>query len=159
MLGRRLSEIRFVDLKRSKVDWEKSQPQSGKYVFRGDPAYVDYVSDEAPLPDHKVQWVNHNPYNVDRWRYKYGYEIVKWQDKLYWPEGFEPNAEGRYQYRDTILMMCPADVYVERKRKEIERSERATRSRQAEFRAAAAHDGIEVYDQDEVREMRKLLQK
>jgi hypothetical protein len=156
-MGRRLNDIRIVDLKRTNVDWKKSDPSKGKYVFIDKPVYVDYQSDSAPLPDHKVQWVEHDPGNVDKWKYKFDYEVVQWEDQLYWPEGFVPNAEGRYKYRDVVLMMCQAQLYVERKKKALEKSQRATANRQKEFRSQAEADGVEVYEEGEVREMRKHL--
>jgi len=145
-MGRRLSQVRLVNLKLSKVDWKKSDPEHGKYVFEGKPVYVDYKSDKAPLPDHKVQWVNQD--HVDTWKYRYDYDLVRWQDKLYWPEGLVPNAEGWYQYVDTRLMMCPAHLFVERKKAALEKSRRAASARQAEFREEARRDGVIVEEID-----------
>ena len=156
---RALSDIRFVDLKRSKVDWKKSDPEKGKYVFIDKPVYVDYKSDGAPLPDHKVEWVEHSPMNVSKWQYKFGYSVVKWDEKLYWPEGFVPNVEGRYQYADVILMACPAQVYVDRKKAETEVGMRAADNAQKQFKQDAARDGVEVYEEGEVKEMRKHLRR
>ena len=156
---RRISDIRFVDLQRSKVDWTKSDTKKGKYVFKESPVYVDYKSDDSPVPDHKVQWVEHSPMNVSKWQYKFGYSVVLPEEKRYWPEGVEINAEGRYQVSDMILMMCPAQVYVDRKRKEAEIGMRAGDDLQKKFRQDAARDGIEVYDEGEVQDMRKHLRR
>lgn len=158
-MGRRLSDIRFVDLKKSEVNWAKSDPEHGKYVFKGEPVYIDYTSDSAPLPEHKVQFVESDPGNVDRWKFKYDYELVKWTDKLYWPEGFVPNAEGLYTYRDVILMMCKADLYVARKKRELEKSVNAAANVQKDFHELGRQHNVETYDMEDVQDMRKHLRR
>jgi len=150
-MGRRIDQIRIVDIKKSKVDWELSDPEKGKYQFKGKPVYIDYKSDGAPLPDHKVQWINQN--HIDTYKYDYDYELVRHQDKLYWPEGFEPNAEGWYQYKDTRLMMCPAHLYIERKKANIMKSINAARGKMRALQEEARRDDVVLEEIDS----RKLI--
>jgi len=147
-MGREITKVKIVDLKNSDVDWKKSDPEKGEYKFSGRPVYLDYKTDGVPLPDHKVQWVNKDPFNIDKWKYEYYAEVVKASDRDYWPEGIPPNAEGWYQYMDAILMKVPAHEYVARKKRSLERSRLAAQNAQKDFRRKAAQDGVEAWDID-----------
>ena len=144
-MGRALHTIKIVDLKQSRVDWKKSDPEKGRYVFEPNgKKYIDYNSDSSALPAHKVQFCRNTPNDIDQWKYQLDYDLVRWQDKLYWPEGIVPNGEGYYTFGDVILMQCPALIYAERKRKELERSRGAVKVALRQFHQDAKKDGVYV---------------
>ena len=146
-MGRSLKDIKKVDLKQSKVNWSKSDPEHGKYVFEPNgKKYIDYNSDASALPEHKVQWCRNNPSDIDQWLYGLDYEFVRWQEKRYWTEGIVPNPEGHYVFKDAILMQCPALVYAERKQKEVEKYKGAEKLLKG-FQEDARRDGVAIGDQ------------
>ena len=139
--------IKIVDLKQSKVDWDKSNPEKGEYVFK-DKVIIDYRSDKAALPDHKVQWGRNAPNDLSHWIYTLNYTPVNVSEKHYWPEGFTPDAEGHYVNGDGILMQCPALLYAERRKKELEKSRTAPRKTIQKFKDETKRAGISVEDID-----------
>ena len=147
-MGRLSKDIKVVDLKRSKVNWDKSDPKKGKYVFEPNgKKYIDYNSDASALPDHKVQPCRNHPYDIDSWKYTHDYDFVTWEDKLYWPEGLVPNEEGHYVFKDLIWMQCPAMLYAERKRREIEKAAGARKAAIRQFESDAKKDGVGIDSQ------------
>jgi hypothetical protein len=136
-MGRLSKDIKFIDLKHSKVRWKESDPENGEYIFEPNgKSYIDYNSDASALPDHKVQWCRNDKYDIDRWKYNLDYDFVTWGEKHYWPEGIVPNEAGHYVFKDLILMQCPAMVYAERKKRELDKAEGARKVALDKF----AHD-------------------
>uniref|UniRef100_A0A6M3K585 Uncharacterized protein n=1 Tax=viral metagenome TaxID=1070528 RepID=A0A6M3K585_9ZZZZ len=142
-IGAPVQHIKFVDLKQSKVDWDKSVPEEGKYVFK-DKVVIDYRSDASALPEHKVQWCRNAQNDLQHWIYSLHYDFVRVDDKHYWPEGIKPNAEGMYVNGDLILMQCPAILYAERKKREIDKANRARKDAMKKFEADTQKDGMAV---------------
>ena len=102
---RSLRDIKIVDMKRSKIDEAKSDPEKGKYVFF-DKKYVDAATKVA---DNVVfSWCEYNAQDgyrtLNTWRVRSNWEAVKKGEDPYWPEGIMPNAAGLYQFGDLVLV-------------------------------------------------------
>lgn len=125
-----LNKIKFVDLKRSDVNWDASDPLKGKYVFRKK-VYItqaSYASDSL-RPPHVLKWVTDNDETGDssvmNYKYEFGAEEVNYKDRDYWPEPLMPNETGHYKfYPDALLMKIP----VERQLEKIEADQKATQA-------------------------------
>ena len=136
-----LRDYKLVDLRRSKIDKKRSDPKKG--IFKFEPNGKVYVSwrTEAFRPPHHVKWNRNEPYAISRWEIKWGYSNVTTEDP-YWPEGLKPNEEGHDVYQtDMILVKCPLENYVEKRKKEIEKSERASSAKRRELQDLAAKSG------------------
>ena len=136
-----LRDYKLVDLRRSKIDKKRSDPKKG--IFKFEPNGKVYVSwkDAATRPPHYIKWNRNEPYAVSRWEIKWGYSNVTIEDP-YWPEGLKPNEEGNYVYQtDMILVKCPLENYVEKRKKEIAKSELASAAKRKEFQDLAAKSG------------------
>ncbi len=141
-----LRDIKLVDLNRSKIDKRKSDPEKGIFVF--EPNGKVYVSwrDPATRPQHYVKWNRNDPRDIAHWRVMWGYSEVTAKDP-YWPEGEKPNEAGHYVYKtDMILMKCPLENYVEKRKKEIEKSELAVASKRREYEALVKQKGVQATD-------------
>lgn len=132
----------------------KEDKKAGKYVFKNK-VYISW-RDPATRPPHYVKWNRNTPYDVEGWKVKWNYSEVTIEDP-YWPEGVKPNEEGHYVYRtDMILMKCPLENYVEKRKKEIMRSEMASRAKLKEFEDTAKRLGTTVEKQVEGRVYNEL---
>ena len=146
-MSRLSKDIHVVDLKQSKVIWKESDPEKGQYKFEPNgKVYIDYNSDTSALPDHKVQPCRDHEYDIGRWK-DLEYDFVAWEDKLYWPDGITPNSEGRYVFKDLVWMQCPAMVYAERKKKELNRAAGARKAALKGFEASAQAAGMGINKQ------------
>jgi len=137
-------------MKHSKWDKQKSNPDKGEYVFT-DKKYVSY-DDKSRKLDYFWQWGDVEPSELARWKYAWNYSEVRKDDNLFWPEGIAPDADGRYVFRDAILLKITIQDYAAKRKPEIEQSERATRAMLEGFgtrvRADAARAGIPREDID-----------
>ena len=150
-----LSEIQLIDKTRSKLK-KGSDPKKGIYKFEpGGKIHVSW-KDPATRPSHYVQWNRNTPYDVESWRIKWNYSEVTIEDP-YWPEGIKPNEQGHYVYAtDMILMKCPLEDYVKKRKKEIMKSEMASRAKLREFEQIARRAGTTVEKQVEGRVLSEL---
>ena len=123
-----LNKIKKVDLKRSDVNWEASDPLNGKYVFRKKVYITDasYASDALRPPD-VLKWVTDNDETGDSsvlmYKYEYGAEEVTMEDKDYWPEPLKPDENHHYKFPpDALLMKIPLERQIDK----IEADQKAT---------------------------------
>jgi len=133
-----LTDIKIVDMKHSKWDKQKSNPDKGEYVFTNK-KYVDY-NDTGRKLDYFWQWGDVEPGELNRWKYAWNYSEVRAEDNLFWPEGIAPDADGRYVFRDAILLKIKVKDYAAKRKPEIEQSERATRAMFEGFGAKVRRD-------------------
>ena len=135
-----LRDYKLVDLRRSKLK-RGTDPKKG--IFKFEPNGKVYVSwkDSATRPPHYVKWNRNEPYAISRWETLWNYSNVTIEDP-YWPEGLKPNEEGNYVYQnDMILVKCPLQDYVEKRKKEIRKSEMASAAKRREFEDIARKAG------------------
>jgi len=133
-----LSEIKFVDLKRSKWDKQKSKPKKGEYVFT-EKRYVNDERDEG-YPELLFRWNRNDPKDIADWTYKWKFSLVHQNENLVWPEGLVPDAEGHFVYGDCILMKIRTEDYIAKRKPEIERSEYAAKRYQEKVKAMMVQD-------------------
>lgn len=138
---RPLQDLKFVDLKHSKWDKQKSKPKKGEYVFT-DKKYCDY-SDKARRPDYMFQWNRNHPDDIANWKDRWNYSLVTFDEKIVWVEGKAPNAEGHYTHGDVILMKIKNEDYIFGKRKpEITKSEFARKRMFEGFTSTTRQAGV-----------------
>ena len=135
-----LRDYKLVDLRRSKL---KKGTDRKKGIYKFEPNGKVYVSwkDPATRPPDYIKWNRNAPYDISRWEIKWGYSFVTIEDP-YWPEGLKPNEEGNYVYQtDMVLVKCPLENYVNKRKKEIEKSEMASGAKRREFQELARKSG------------------
>lgn len=119
---RDLGSIKIVDMKKSKIDKEKSNPDRDEYVFI-EKVYVGNKS--HPMRDEKWQFkwgrealpgMGLIPENTPMlWNAEFGATYVVPADG-YWPELMTRNSQGHYVYPggDAVLVKIPLERYVEK---------------------------------------------
>jgi len=134
-----LSEIRFIDLKHSKWDKQKSNPKKGKYVWI-DKKHVSY-DDKGNHPGYLFRWNRNDPKDIADWEIKFRFSLVNVSEGLVYPEGgAQIDAEGHYVFGDCILMKITPEDYFAKRKPEIEESERAARTAFEGFRSRVKQD-------------------
>ena len=134
-----LHEIKFVDLKHSKWDKQKSNPKKGKYVWI-DKKYVSYA-DKGTHPGYLFRWNRNDPKDISDWEVKWRFSLVNVSEKLVYPEGgAQIDAEGHYTFGDCILMKITPEDYFAKRRPEIEQSERAASNLYKRFASQVKQD-------------------
>jgi hypothetical protein len=133
----------FVDLQRSEVKWNKSKPEEGIYDI-SEMAYVNYSRDQS-RPDHWLTWVRYYPEDRKFDEFKYlkscGYQPVKWEDELYWPENVVPDESGYYVIGDVVLMQRPILAHVKEELEKEALSSKGGKERLAEIEAEIEKEG------------------
>lgn len=134
-----LKDFHIVDLRRSVFDRDKAQVDKGKYYF-SDKVYLknsDY-DDVKIRPDHVLTWVRYDKVNdfieMKMWESQFSAEAVKAGDMLYWPEPLSPKADGSYVWQDAILMQVPLDIWLQKRKEDVERSLAEARRNREEFK-------------------------
>ena len=120
-------ELPIVDLRHSDWKEEESQPELGIMVFgEGGKRYVSY-KDPAQRPPWHFWWCRYTPTNgyqdLADANARWGYTPVTLNDG-FWPEGLPcPDVNGKFTNGDTILVKCPIQNYLKRRKHEIGLSE------------------------------------
>jgi hypothetical protein len=137
---------KIVDLKASELD-KSSDRQSGKFIFKKK-VYIDYHGIKSARPLFRFAWCTNNPGAVVDWQQKWpGTEFVSVNDD-YWPEGVAPDANGHYvRLPDAILMKIPIHTYLEQRKREIERSERAPKAVMQSLHDEYRASGVDITDE------------
>jgi hypothetical protein len=150
-----LGEVKVVDLKHTEWDKTLSDPEHGKYVWKGPKTYIYQdnrtYGDPGIRPPHVLRWVatdEDDPAMDNREMYKWDYqaEAVCWKDNLYYPEPLRPDVNGEYKFKDMLLMQIPVEIWVEKMVKDQKRSNEAVRGERAAFASATRAEGAETPD-------------
>jgi len=103
-----LADVKIVDLKRSVIDKEKSDPKKHRYVFTD----KKYVGKETYVAENIwFSWCG--PYALrdmqafEDWRLD-GWEPVRVGEDPYYVEG-ATQKDGYWTYKDVVLMKCTLD--------------------------------------------------
>ena len=142
-----LSDIKIVDLRFSKWDKEKSNPQDGDYVFE-EKKYIDMYGNKEARPPWYFTWCRYDPRNDYRefreWKVS-GYSAVQVDDEEYWPEPLAPNENGHYVFGDVICVKRPL---IDELKYRMEKQSRNTsaRSKIEAFQEQMSRDGVGVPD-------------
>ena len=141
----------LVDLRRSDVNWEMSDPKKGKYTFRdGKKVYLrfDDYKDSATRPSWKYQWVAYDDKddfrNFNNWKMKFNAEpVMAGRTAEIWPEPLTPTVEGHYRYMDLILMRVPLDLWIDKLEDDRKLYDKAREGLDKKFRSEAKAEGAE----------------
>jgi hypothetical protein len=140
-----LQDFRKVDLNRSVIDHEHSDPKTGEYTFI-EKVYVDYQNPETRPPWYFswCRWTDKNNYaEFNEWRTLWKFSKVVIEDG-YWPEGVAPDSNGNYTFGDLIWVKCPLKEYIDKRKHEIEMSESSTRNKLRQIRNEMKADGVDL---------------
>ena len=141
-----LSDVRFVDLKHSKWNKTTSNPRKGYYDFE-EKAYVDY-GDKGRRPDFFITWERWDPSNgyreFNHAKVKMGAAQVKANDLLFWPEGVDPDGEGKYVYGDLVLVQIPLINELRRRAEAREISTRGARAKLDQFKSQMKREASDI---------------
>jgi len=135
-----LRDTRIIDLKRSVLDSEKTDPKKKKYVFKSK-RYVDM--DLLQEDNVWFCWCHYNPkdgyWMFNSWKLD-GWEPVIIGEDPYYVEGAANNVDGLWQYKDVVLMRCKWEDEVKRR----EESQKMATSGRDRLRAFAREmDGMD----------------
>jgi hypothetical protein len=141
-------EIRFVDLKNSKYDKEKSDRQKADYAFTKK-AYVNYRSDASVRPPYYFDWCRYDARNNYRelaeWGAKWKFTPLTTADD-YYPEGVPPNSSGNFVNGDVIAVKCPLMEQINKRKQEMRISENAPLAIKRQFQVDAKSMGVDLDD-------------
>lgn len=109
-----LQDTRIVDLKRSVIDEEKSDPENNRYTFI-EKRYVG--RDTYELDNIFFSWCQYTPTDgylmFEGWKYD-GWEPVLNKEHPYIVEGATLKPDGMWHFKDVVLMKCPFEDEVKR---------------------------------------------
>jgi len=137
-----LNEIKIVDLKKSDVNWDLSDPSKGKYVFH---KKVYYGRTGEPGDKYFPKWVTDDKMgNIQNWTYSFDASEVKWEDKEYWPEPLRPNATHGYDFIDAVLMKINIEMWVDKVERERKMANEQVSNNKKAFNAKMESEGAEL---------------
>lgn len=112
-------DLRIIDLKRSAWDKKKSKPMENIYAFAKDgKKYVEY---SIHRPEHHVTFCRYSLKSdpplreLNDWRVQWGYTPVLVDDFDYAVDGLEPTADGKFIFKDLILVKTQLIRYIEKR--------------------------------------------
>ena len=142
-----INEIKFVSIKDSKINKEKSNPKLDQYVF-DNKVYFDKAGVIGPKPPFVLKWGRQTKdgMEISKWKLRYGFTEVLAEDGI-WPEPLTRNAEGHYVNGDAILMKCSYENYIKKRKREVARSDAQFKSKIKEFTDKAKEDGADLDDE------------
>ncbi len=131
---------RIVDLGKSKIDAQHSDPEHGRYVF----LEKVYIAGKNHSEDKFFSWCRNKETDISEWRYSYGFEPVKAGVDPYWPDGLAPSANGLYVRGDLVLVMCPLVMEIERRNEEAKMSKWSIKAKADMIKGQAEKDGLDA---------------
>ena len=143
---------RMVDLRRSDWDKERSVPKNGEYYFKNKVylTFNDY-KDSQTRPNFVYRFVAYDDKddfrNMMTWTHNFNAEIVRCDDPLVeiWPEMIgKPDAEGKYRYKDLVLMRIPLEIWLDKMDEDSRRYDKAREGLDKRFKAECKAEGAEV---------------
>jgi len=138
-----LKDIDIIDMERSVVDEERSEPENGLYFFKEKVSITDKsYKDAATCPPDVLKWgrMTEDGRQIRKWRLVFHYDFVVHKEDPYYPEGAELDGEGHWVFGDAILMKCPLDVHMQRKVKDLKTADDNLKAKGRQFRTAVAKD-------------------
>ena len=146
-----LSEIKIIDLKRSKYTKTTAKPSKGIYKFAsGGKIYTD-----KPMADttggldfgYKFKWGHNTDKDISTWKIRDGFELVTAKDPYLPEEPTALDAEGKFVFGDAVLMKISLRKYAEKQMRSQAKSDRAIAGKLKEFEATLASRGVEASDE------------
>ena len=107
-------------------------------------------------PDYKLKWGSTMQDKggasfASRWKEIYGATYVTPKDKV-WVQGAVWNGEC-FKHRDAVLVKIPLEVYIEKRKREVGKSERAIEQKRRELQAEAGVAKSRVYTPEELADL------
>ena len=144
------SDIKIVDLKRSRWSREKSKPKKGMYKFvKGGKVYTNQpMADSLGGLDngYVFKWNRDDPKAIRKWEIRFGFDLLTIKDP-YFAEGADVDAEGRYFLGDAVLMKITLRKYAEKQMRAQAKSDRAVAGKLKEFQTTLESKGVESSDE------------
>lgn len=139
----------IIDLKKSGVDKDKSDPANGDYVLKNKVYYR-----KSDRPNYILKWCtvkdpeSKNPKMpmTSVWKYSFGFDFVKVSDFDYAVEGIVPNGDGYFQEGDAILMKIPVEQYVKKITDERQEHTNMLRQQKRSRDATLKKSGAQIKD-------------
>ena len=145
-----VSEIGFVDLKRSEWDRKESDPEKGVYAITKKVYYKNKDFKEGYIHPWKLKWCKFTEFDVPRpfytyelWRVQFKAQFLTTKDD-YWPEGLAPDVEGKYVFGDLVAVKIPIEIHVAKKKEAVAKSERQAGAVKKKFEDEAKREGINL---------------
>ncbi len=152
----------IVDLKRSVWDKKASDPGKGQYVFTQKVYYKNKDFAEGYIHPFKIKWAKYSEDEKPQPFYSYR----KWQREFeatplmvgddYWPEGFIPDAEGKYVDIDLVCVKIPIEVHVRKKKESVRRSAMRSKQIKQQFIDETKQAGADIPEEDMEQELERL---
>lgn len=139
-----LRDVKIVDLEVSVLDETKTNKQTGEYSFIS----KRYVGQERRTPYYFYweRYAKENDYIDSRHARYDGYSFVTTADP-FWPEPIQPDGDGKYVFKDVVLMKGPLKAEMENVLKNKRRSENESVATRNAFNASARAAGAELTDE------------
>lgn len=107
-------------------------------------------------PDFKLKWGSlmqdkGGASFASRWKELYGATFVTPKDKV-WVQGASWTGEY-FKHRDAVLVKIPLEVYIEKRKREVGKSNRAVDQKRREFQNAAGEAKTRVYTPEELADL------
>lgn len=138
-----LKDVKIIDMERSVIDEERSEPENGLYFFKEKVEITDKSYKDASLcPPDVLKWGTMTPdgRQIRKWRLVFHYDFVVHKEDPYYAEGAELDSEGHWIFGDAILMKCPLDIHMQRKLGDMKKAEDNLKAKGRQFRTAVAKD-------------------
>lgn len=139
---------RIIDVKKSVIDAEKSNPARGQFKFK---KCVYYTTKGKHLRECPYYFafcrMDKEGLEPSMWTYD-GWEFVT-KDDDFIPDGVAPNAEGHYQVADVVLMRKPMGLWLKARLDRCKQEDQALKARDRQFREQAKKEGMGLEGVDE----------
>lgn len=139
-----LRDIKIVDLGASELDPKTTNKIAGEYAFISK-RYVGQAR-RSPYYFYWERHVKENDYLDSRSARYDGYSYVTVEDD-FWPEPIPPDGDGKYVFKDVVLMKGPIKDEVEKSLKNKRKSEGDSVALRNSFNAVARAAGAEISDE------------
>jgi len=143
----------IVDLKRSEWDRRKSNPKMGEYYFDKKVMYKNKDFKEGIIHPYKIKWCKYSEQDYPRpfatlyeWKLEFGAELLTVGDD-YWPDGWVPDAEGKYVRGDLVCVKIPIGKHMQKRREASDLAERMGRSMKSTFKGEMKQEGADIPDE------------
>lgn len=139
---------RFIDLNKSELDEEKSNPKNGEYVFK---KKVYYNKVENPFPGGVIKWGrktdNLQSAGIFQKLQRYGYYKIRIDEHKILPEPFSKlniDENGDIVYVDALLCAVPYYDYIKKRKREIEAADQSLVVSRKNFDKVLAEHGAQL---------------
>jgi hypothetical protein len=165
-----LKDVSYLKIKKRVMDANRDLKKAGERLEKLEGEYDQRLMDgkfeilEKVLVDRKVirgpdyklkwgslMWGDRERSSVSRWKDTYGATFVTPQDRV-WVVGAPWNGE-HFKTGDAVLMKIPLEVYIEKRRREVAKSDKQIAQKRSELSAEAKKAGTKVITPEEIADL------